>query len=529
MHAEERWRRDELLDDLDLAGIAGALVLHAQTLYYDPMLANRELIEQIAAHRERLFPCWMALPALSGDFPDVPDFMVAARTHDVRAVRLEPQVFGLPLDETLWAELRDALRAESMLVITSTDEGFGGDFTGLDRFLTVFSGSNVLLLNAVWSQWRNIIHLMNKHPQLHLEFTGFQANRAVEYCAGRYGAERCLFGTGLPKKAPGAARGFLDWSLLPDAEVAKVAGANLVRLLGGHGPKDVPCPGPWSDELTAAARHGEPLPCRVVDDHCHVLHDGGCNAGKTRVMIEGGVDGMVELTRRIGVDRTAIMSWAGPLSGDVERGNTIVANAVDRYPTEFVGVATVRPELQTPEEIDTTIHTYHVQRRFPGLKPFPRVTQDFDDPGFDSWFKFASDNRLYMVFDYLTSGPAGTPMVEYLTSRYPGMTLHLDHCARSWPYAKWAAEMVQRFPQVYAQLNYTLVTNGVIEYLVETVGADRVLFGTDAPMRDPRPQAAWLVFTRLPESAKRLIFGANFERILSDCFNGTYAQDLATR
>ena len=48
-YPEERWRRDELLEDLDLAGIAGALVLHAQTLHYDPMLANLELIEQIAA------------------------------------------------------------------------------------------------------------------------------------------------------------------------------------------------------------------------------------------------------------------------------------------------------------------------------------------------------------------------------------------------------------------------------------------------------------------------------------------------
>jgi predicted TIM-barrel fold metal-dependent hydrolase len=57
------------------------------------------------------------------------------------------------------------------------------------------------------------------------------------------------------------------------------------------------------------------------------------------------------------------------------------------------------------------------------------------------------------------------------------------------------------------------------------VGDDRVLFGTDAPMRDPRPQVGWLVFTRLPEQSKRKIFGSNFARILGECFNGTYAQN----
>jgi predicted TIM-barrel fold metal-dependent hydrolase len=80
-------------------------------------------------------------------------------------------------------------------------------------------------------------------------------------------------------------------------------------------------------------------------------------------------------------------------------------------------------------------------------------------------------------------------------------------------------QVIKRFPaNVYAQLNFTAVTNGVIEYLVEQVGEDHVMFGTDAPMRDPRPQAGWLVFTRLPERVKRKIFGENFEKILARTF-----------
>jgi predicted TIM-barrel fold metal-dependent hydrolase len=74
--------------------------------------------------------------------------------------------------------------------------------------------------------------------------------------------------------------------------------------------------------------------------------------------------------------------------------------------------------------------------------------------------------------------------------------------------------MVDRYPNVDAQLTFTNVTNGVIEYLVDRCGADRVMFGTDTPMRDPRPQVGWLVFTRLSEPQKRLVFGENFRRLL---------------
>jgi len=56
----------------------------------------------------------------------------------------------------------------------------------------------------------------------------------------------------------------------------------------------------------------------------------------------------------------------------------------------------------------------------------------------------------------------------------------------------------------------------VVEFLVDRAGADRVLFGTDAPMRDPRPQASWVAFTRLPEADKRKILGGNFAGILRE-------------
>lgn len=507
---EARWSKQHLLEDLDLAGIAGALVHHSLALHYEPMCGNRRLITEIARQRDRLFPCWVGLPEVAGDFPTAWEFVRELKRHDVRAVRLDPA--GLPVTERVWGALRDALRDLQTLCVLPVNYD-GWDFGLVDRWLGLFHASPVLMVGAGWRHWRNVVALMDAHPNLHLEFSHFQANRAMEYIADRFGMDRCLFGTGLPHRAPGAARGFLDFSLLSRREAGQIAGANLRRLLG-VGPTRMPVPGRWHDAITAAVRHGKPVPGQVWDAHCHIGHDGCTALAPNVVTLRGDAAGMIELTRRAGIKKTAIMSWAGPLSMDSALGNRIVERAVRRYPREFIGLATLNPEYDDERAIKRIIRRYHQKLGFPGLKTFtPCQTIDYDDPLFARWLQFANDRKLYLVFDP-KGGTAATPCAKNLAQRYPDLSIHLDHCGQSWEYAKWAVGLMRDHPNIVGQLNYTLVTNGVIEYLVEQVGADRLLFGTDAPMRDPRPQVTWLAFTRLTVADKRKIFGENFARLL---------------
>ena len=507
---EARWSKQHLLDDLDLAGVAGALVYHRLAQHYSPMLANLRLVEEIGDDRERLYPCWMALPSLSPEVPAVGEFVRQMVQHDVRAVRLEPEPFGIPIKDWIWGELRDALLEREVLCVVPIR--YGGSLEPVDALLSIFGEHNTLLQNHNWGQWRHVVALMEEHPNLHCEFSSFQANRAIEYFVERFGAERCLFGTNLPEKAPGAARGFLDFTLLPEEQASLVAGENLRRLLGGQGPTRVPEPGEWHDSITEAVRAGKPVPCFVADGHCHLAEDGGQSLGGSRVALRGDADGMIELTRRCGIDETALMSWVGPLCMDSDFGNETVAKAVERYPDELIGLATINPEYDDKEQIERIIRRYHVELGFPGLKTLTTCqTIHYDNPLFERWFQFANDNNLYLVLD-----AAGTPdeVVRNVAERYPNLSLHLDHCGKSWAYAKSVVALMTEYGNLWAQLNYTLVTNGVIEYLAEQVGADRMLFGTDAPMRDPRPQVGWLAFTRLPEADKRKIYGENFAGIL---------------
>ena len=61
---------------------------------------------------------------------------------------------------------------------------------------------------------------------------------------------------------------------------------------------------------------------------------------------------------------------------------------------------------------------------------------------------------------------------------------------------------------------FDLPHSGVIEQLVAEAGAERILFGSDAPIMDPRSQLGKIITADIDEDAKRMILGMNAQRIL---------------
>jgi len=511
-HKRTRWSTEHLLEDMQLAELSGALISHALAHSFDPIYGNDRLIQEIGKAPDRLFPVWCILPLGSVDFYSREREMLGAMEEaDVRAVRLVRGNYSM--HEAVMGDTFAALEEAQILTLLSM--GWAGEdpFAFFHELLDRHPRLPVLLTDHVWSQQRHVHRLMQLHENLHIEFSAYQINRGIESYAAEFGDERLVFGTGGTEKSPGAARTYIDYAQLSAESKERIAGGNLRRLLRGQGPLIEASEGGAEDRCIAEARRGIPQSTFVFDAHAHVLPEGKQGAGPNYIMLGGDAAGMVEVNHWCGIDRIAMMSWHGPVCTDAEDGNEVVWRAMQRYGDEIVGVAVMDPTHMNDSDIRAEIDLRYREQGFVGLKPYVHMNLSYEDVGFMPWWAFGDAHRLYALMHVAphTGGVAG---VGRLAERFPNMSWIIAHAGGSYAFAEEVASCIVEHPNVYAELTLTPVTNRVVEFLVEATDDEHVLFGTDAPMRDPRQQLGWVLWADLPMASKEKVLGLNFKRIV---------------
>jgi predicted TIM-barrel fold metal-dependent hydrolase len=139
-----------------------------------------------------------------------------------------------------------------------------------------------------------------------------------------------------------------------------------------------------------------------------------------------------------------------------------------------------------------------------------------DGAGYGDAFAFASEHRIPVLTHSwgVGRGLDHPDLARGIAERYPGMPFILGH-AGGVPEGVHAAVAVAReAPSVLLDTGTSQVLRGAIEHMVEEVGADRVLFGTDAAYLADAPQVARIAGARIDEADKRKILGENLLGLL---------------
>lgn len=512
------WSTEDVLKWMDQCSIDGALVVHTLSVTHDPVQAREMLAREVRKAPKRLFPCWTAIPPCPGDHQPRPGELIdAMRTQKVRAVKLFPKTHNWPLTVDVVGPLLETLERERILTLINFDEmpdarlGTYGHlaYATLDALLLKFPRLPVLLQRVWWSAQRMVAALMQRHRHLYIEFANYQINRGLEEYSKFFGAERLLFGSGLPLMSAGAARAFVDYAMLSKKQKELIAGGNLARLLGVQ---PAARPALKLDPLRARAAAGKPVKALVLDGHSHILQEGASSAGGY-LMYKGDADGLVEMKDLLGIRKTAIMSWSGPIACDPVEGNDVIVRAIKRHPERFLGMLYINPLITPAKDLKAQMRKRIGKEGWVGLKPYPRTGLKYNDPLYAPCWEYANEKRIYSLLH--TGGPAGgMDVVKELAKKYPDAQWMIAHTGGSFGMARGVVAAMKECPNIWAELTLTPVTNGVIEWMVNEIGDDRILFGTDAPMRDPRPQFGWVVWADLPVETRKKILGENYQRLL---------------
>jgi aminocarboxymuconate-semialdehyde decarboxylase len=231
--------------------------------------------------------------------------------------------------------------------------------------------------------------------------------------------------------------------------------------------------------------------------------------------------------------------------------NNAFADAVSRHPTRFAALANLpmqEPELAAREleravrelglrgaEICSNVNGKNLDDK--GLAPFYAKLQELDVPVFIHPSNVLGADRLRPYhLQNLIGNPSDTAVAAAslifggVLKEFPRLKFYLAHGGGSCPFlrGRWehgwqvrreARARIVRPPSEYLKLLYfdSLVHSvPALNYLVETMGAGRVMMGSDYPfdMGDARPVNDIAALPHLADDQKELIFGDNAARLL---------------
>jgi predicted TIM-barrel fold metal-dependent hydrolase len=251
--------------------------------------------------------------------------------------------------------------------------------------------------------------------------------------------------------------------------------------------------------------------------HAHIQDEGAHNVGTGSLFLDGGPQGMARMAKRMGVQGIGVMSWNGTVGTDAANGNDCVRAAMDACPDLFWGLATFDTPHLDRATLRRQLEETYADRRFLGLKPYPSFGIPYDDPRYDVWWEFGNEQGLYVGF-HPTLWYQNREFIK-VAERFPNLTIMAYHAGGSYESADAVIEAGRKFKNIMAEPTLTPVCGRIIEHLVEGLGEDRVCYGSDQPMRDPRQQLGWVVYTRLPLDVKKKILGLNAKRLLDGIRN----------
>ena len=509
-HGSQPWTLDHLIAELQHCSISGALVACTMQTQYDAMHENRRLSKTLEPY-DWLFPIWNVHPHWTHEMPAPDDLVKMLGDHDVRAVTIYPQTNQWFLGSATSRPLFDALQKSRTLTIIDYRDVDLSQQLDIEGLLGDFPDLPILLRGVAWSQQRKVVPWLIAHRNAHIAFDYFQICNGIEYLSA-YGLEdQLIYCSNAPQMSAGAHRLYVDYADVSDAVKRKVAGENLSRLLKGlKPPRDYV--NSDEDSLMTEARHGQPLSTLVLDMHAHIVHAGVNGLGAGTVTVHGDPAGMVKLNKRLGVDGVGIMNWHGTVGVDSQAGTDCARDALDAFPDYYWGLGTFDVMHETAETMRAQMESLYADHRFLGLKPYPQYGIRYDDPRYDAWWRFGDERGLYCGLHPTLWWEEAE--FDGICPKWPNMTVVGYHVGGDYVFADHAINLAKKYPNFMCEPTLTPSCCGVIDYIAQGAGVDRLMYGSDQPMRDPRPQLGWVVYSRLSLDDKKQVLGGNAKRLL---------------
>ena len=272
--------------------------------------------------------------------------------------------------------------------------------------------------------------------------------------------------------------------------------------------------------------HTHVFPPRIKQDRSEYVERDACFAAlysdkKTRLAT---AEELIESMDRDGVDVSVALNIGWTSHKLRVETNDYIMESINRYPKRLVGFCAVQPTSSdlTLKEIERC-----AKGGMKGIGELRPDIQGVDIKNIRLIKPFVDEIKKHnLILLTHSSEPVGhgyqgkgevTPNVLYsLISDFPGLTLVCAHWGGGLPFYALMPEVRRAISNVFFDTAASpfLYTPKIYEQVIQLVGAEKILFGSDYPLLGQKRVFGEITSLDLPEETKNLILAGNAKKLL---------------
>lgn len=241
---------------------------------------------------------------------------------------------------------------------------------------------------------------------------------------------------------------------------------------------------------------------------------------------EQDMEELVRAAERLGIGKICVLGGLteferDPTPEQVRQGNEATRRAIDAFPERGLGYVYLNPrhEEQSQELLDEYVGDgpmvgvklwVAVRASDPRLDPIIERAAELEAVIFQhTWLKVGGDPR-HPGGGNLPGESTPMDLVE-LSRRHPGVPMICGHAGGDWQVGIHA---IQDREELLLGVAGGYPSNGLVDMGVELLGPDRVVYGSDAPLRSFGSQLGKVYGAQISEAAKKMILSENLRRLM---------------
>ncbi|MGI6691517.1 MAG: amidohydrolase family protein [Christensenellales bacterium] len=254
----------------------------------------------------------------------------------------------------------------------------------------------------------------------------------------------------------------------------------------------------------------KPLDVFIIDAHTHITpyYKSGWHQPPEQTTLKAFID----TYDRLGID-CCVTAPHALVDAMTTEANQAAADAAKEYPGRIYGYISVAP-FGGLSVLKQNLSRFGANPAFVGLKFLGGYNGDYTDPVYRYATNFANEAGCPLLCHTWADTPSLAVMRE-MAETHPNLHLicaHLGGGSKSLTLK--AVQIVRQVPNFHLETCGSLWNEIAYEELVDMIGADRIIFGTDAINLGTNFDFGRVAFSPLPDADKEKIFATNYLNLL---------------